>query len=78
MDNTFFIILTLLISIFTSATDTNLNNNTNFLLLLLLALGGSNNGCGCNSCCGSFSQCPCQNAFCPCGGLSNFNYNNFI
>ena len=47
------ILLVLLLSIFTSATDTDLNTNTNFLLLLLLVLSGQtniNNGwsiCGC-------------------------------
>lgn len=52
--DTNYLLLVLLISIFTSATDTNLNTNTNFLLLLLLALNGTNTNC--NSCCNQNNQ----------------------
>jgi len=54
------ILLVLLLSIFTSATDTDLNTNTNFLLLLLLILSGQmNNVNGCNTC-----GCACTPTFC--------------
>ena len=49
MDNNY-ILLILLLSIFTQATGVDLNNNTNFLLLLLLALqNNGNNRCCCNN-----------------------------
>lgn len=51
------ILLVLLLSVFSSATDTNLATNTNILLILLLALSNNNNfsqyppnTCGCNNC----------------------------
>jgi len=58
--NTQFLLFTLLLSVFSNATDTNLNTNSNFLLLLLLALNGQgsgscNNGCGCTQ-----NTCPGQ------------------
>ncbi len=59
------ILLVLLLSVLTSATDTNLANNTNFLLLLLLALSNSNSSCGCTS------NFPC-NSCSSCGGRAFF------
>lgn len=49
------ILLVLLLSIVSNATDTNLNTNTNFLLLLLLTLSNNGGFSGCSNTCSSCS-----------------------